>query len=168
MVRVNQSFKNLLQQGSPLKATAATCPHTYPHGGDARRRAMRPSVQGVNRGPAAARHPRLRSVSWLARLPVDGAAAALANNLPQSGRSRDHEFTDGGGLFELHPVSSADPRFTRIEFCTGSSPHCWIRGIMENCQLPREPLLPWRFAKNVCRHAFSEQVEAGEGTDMSV
>jgi len=50
------------------------------------------SLHVFGRGFATCRHPRLRSVLWLARqLPV--GSAALAKNLPH--RSREHEFTDG-------------------------------------------------------------------------
>ena len=50
------------------------------------------SLHVFGRGFASWRHPRLRSVLWLAQqLPV--GSAALAKNLPH--RSRENEFTDG-------------------------------------------------------------------------
>jgi hypothetical protein len=92
----------------PCPIWRAGHPHPYPRpcprGGDT------PSSESVlvspvfYRGLAAWRHPRLRSVLWLARQAcwVD---AALAKNLPH--RSRDHEYTDGR-VYELRPIKDID------------------------------------------------------------
>jgi hypothetical protein len=65
---------------------------TCPHGGDTPLSANRPLVQQVSRGSIPSKHPRLRSVLWLARRGGRGSAV-LAKNLPQ--RSRANELTDG-------------------------------------------------------------------------
>ena len=74
------------------KTSRKAYPRPCPRGGDT------PSCEDAlcsplfYRGFATWRHPRLRSVLWLAQqLPV--GSAALAKNLPH--RSRENEFTDG-------------------------------------------------------------------------
>jgi hypothetical protein len=65
-------------------------PHTCPRGGDILLRSERPLVQRFCRGSAASRHPRLRSVLWLARR-VDWGGSRARQKPPSSLTRNEYE-----------------------------------------------------------------------------
>jgi hypothetical protein len=76
--------------GVELSLYPFTYPRTYPRSGDTLSCEFVLCSQAFRRGRTALRHPRHRSVLWLARRGYY-EGAALAKNLPH--RSRENEFT---------------------------------------------------------------------------